>query len=573
MAKTMTNDQLLIREYVKQQFAAQQFADESTYFEFLAASQALRECDLSDEEIESGLTGNGGDGGCDGVYLFFNDALVGEELIENLTEIPRGATLQMYIVQAKNELSFREDAIMKWKTISENLLQFDNQIDSFSRRYTEKILDFFQNFKDLRIKLLTSKVKLIFKFVYIAVANELHPNVQAQADELCSGIHQLFPGEMTTISVDFINASKLMQFINTQATQQFNVPLADNPISIGENKDYVALVNLRDYYRFIADEQNTLRKYIFESNVRDYQGHNSVNKEIENTLVSSTPEDFWWLNNGVTIVAEDVSQATSKQLLIVNPEIVNGLQTSNEIFLHFSANPELLEQEKRNILLRIIVPKDESSRDRIILATNSQTTIPAVALRSTDPIHRQIEMYFKSRGLYYDRRKNYYKNQGKKANEIVSIAFLGQCLMSLFLGKPNYARARPSTLLSNDTYYKQLYVDNTDLEIFYRSAKLGKKVERYIKSSGDYDQAAKSDILFYVVYAVVAFELKTVAISASEFKKIDIDRIDDEAIDVAARMTFELYQELGGNNKVAKGSDLLEQLQAKIEAISENLLC
>lgn len=567
MAKTMTNDQLLIREYVKQQFSAQQFADESTYFEFLAASQALRECDLSDEEVETGLTGKGGDGGCDGVYLFFNDVLVGDEFIENLTEIPRGATLQMYIIQAKNELGFREDAIMKWKTIADNLLQFDNQIDSFFGRYTDKILDFFQNFKDLRIKLLTSKVKLIFKFVYVAVASELHPNVQAQADELCNKIHQLFPGTMTGVDVDFINASKLMQFINTQATQQFTIPLADNPISIGENKDYVALVNIGDYYRFIADEQNTLRKYIFESNVRDYQGHNSVNKEIGNTLVSSTPEDFWWLNNGVTIVAEDVSQATSKQLLIVNPEIVNGLQTSNEIFLHFSANPELLAQEKRNILLRIIVPKDESSRDRIILATNSQTTIPAVALRSTDPIHRQIEMYFKSRGLYYDRRKNYYKNQGKKANEIVSIAFLGQCLMSLFLGKPNYARARPSTLLSNDTYYKQLYVDNTDLEIFYRSAKLGKQVERYIKSSGDYDQATKSDILFYVVYAVVALELKTIVISAAEFKAMDMDKIDDGKIGTAAQMIFKLYKELGGNNKVAKSSDLLEKVKEKIKVM------
>lgn len=564
MAKSMTNDQLLIREYVKQQFSTQQFADESTYFEFLAASQALRECDLSDEEVETGLTGSGGDGGCDGIYLFFNDVLVGEEFIENLTEIPRGATLQMYVVQAKNELGFREDAIMKWKTISENLLQFDNQIDSFSERYAEKVLNFFQNFKDLRIKLLTSKVKLIFKYVYVAVANELHPNVQAQADELCDKIHKLFPGTMTTVSVEFINASKLMQFINTQATQQFSLPLADNPISIGENKDYVALVNLGDYYRFIADEQNTLRKYIFESNVRDYQGHNSVNKEIETTLTSPTSEDFWWLNNGVTIVAEDVSPATSKQLLIVNPEIVNGLQTSNEIFLHFSGNPELLEEEKRNILLRIIVPNDENSRDRIILATNSQTTIPAVALRSTDPIHRQIEMYFKSRGLYYDRRKNYYKNQGKKASEIVSIAFLGQCLMSLFLGKPNYARARPSTLLSNDAYYKQLYVDNTDLEIFYRSAKLGKRVERYIKSSSDYDQATKSDILFYVVYSVVALELKSMIISVTEFKAMNMEKIDDDKIDVAAKIVFDLYKELGGNNKVAKGSDLLERIQEKI---------
>jgi hypothetical protein len=52
----------------------------------------------------------------------------------------------MYIIQAKNELGFREDAIMKWKTIADNLLQFDNQINSFSGRYTEKILDFFSEF-------------------------------------------------------------------------------------------------------------------------------------------------------------------------------------------------------------------------------------------------------------------------------------------------------------------------------------------------------------------------------------------------------------------------------------------
>lgn len=564
MAKSMTNDQLLIREYVKQQYSALQFPDQATYFEFLAASQALRECDLSDEEIEAGLTGSGGDGGCDGVYLFFNDVLVGDDFIDNLTSAPREATLSIFIVQAKNELGFGEDAIMKWKTVSANLLQFENQIDSFSGRYTEKVLTFFQNFKDLRIKLLTSKVKLVFKYVYVAVANDLHPNVQAQADELCEQVHHLFPGTMTSVSVEFVNASKLMELINTQASQQFSLTLADNPIAIGTKKDYIALVNLGNYYKFITDETGALRKNIFESNVRDYQGHNNVNNEIRETLASETPEDFWWLNNGVTIIAEDVSQSISKQLLIINPEIVNGLQTSNEIYFHFNTHPELIEQETRNLLLRIIVPEDESSRDRIILATNSQTIIPAVALRSTDPIHRQIEMYFKSRGLYYDRRKNYYKNQGKKASEIVSIGFLGQCLMSLFLGKPNYARARPSTLLSNDDYYNQLYIDNTDLELFYRSASLGKKVERYIKTSSEYTQAAKSDILFYVIYTVVALAVQSPDISAQDFKVLDMGMLDDAKIAQAAQLVFGLYQELGGNNKVAKGSELLERIRAKI---------
>lgn len=308
----MTNDQLLIREYIKQQYAALQFPDQSSYFEFLAASQALREYDLSDEEIEAGLTGGGNDGGCDGLYLFFNDVLTGEDFIDNLGSIPREATLNIFIVQAKNELGFGEDAIMKWKTLSANLLQFENQIDSFAGRYEEKVLSFFENFKDLRIKLLTSKVKLIFSFVYVAVANDLHPNVQSQANELCDQIHQLFPGTMTSVSVDFVNASKLMELINSQASQRFSLALADNPIALGTKKDYIALVNLGTYYKFITDDSGALRKYIFESNVRDYQGHNNVNNEIRETLSCETPEDFWWLNNGVTIIAEDVSQSTSK---------------------------------------------------------------------------------------------------------------------------------------------------------------------------------------------------------------------------------------------------------------------
>ncbi len=564
MAKAITNNQLLIREYIKQQCALLQFPNESSFFEFLASSQALRDFDLSDEEIEKGLTGNGGGGGCDGVYMFYNGTLVGDDFLDNLQDIPREVTLQVIIVQAKNETGFSEDAIMKWKTVSENLLQFENQIDAYSSRYNELVRGFFQTFKDLRIRLLTSRVKLVFTYFYVAVADDVHPNVEAQADELREKVHSLFPGPMTSVNVEFINASKLMELINTQATQRFLIPLADNPISLGEQKAYVALASLGNYYRFITDETGTLRKNIFESNVRDYQGHNSVNNEIHNTLSSPASEDFWWLNNGVTILAEDVSQAISKQLLIVNPEIVNGLQTSSEIYTYFSSHPELIDQDTRSILLRIIVPEDEGSRDRIILATNSQTVIPAVALRSTDPIHRQIEMYFKSRGLFYDRRKNYYKNQGKKPSEIVSIGFLGQCLMSIFLGKPNYARARPSTLLSDDENYRKLYVDNSDLELFYRCACLGKKVERIIKASGEYSQSTKSDILFYVIYAVVALAIRSPEIDGKSLKGIDLAYFDEEKIGAASKLVFSEYQTLGGSNKVAKGSELIDRIRSRI---------
>lgn len=133
--------------------------------------------------------------------------------------------------------------------------------------------------------------------------------------------------------------------------------------------------------------------------------------------------------------------------------------------------------------------------------------------------------------------------------------------MSLFLGKPNYARARPSTLLSNEEYYKKLYVENTDLELYFRSASLGKKVERFIKSSSDYSQAEKSDILFYVIYCVICLRLHSAEIDIQRFKEIDLNDISDEEIGHAAQIVSTIYNELGGNNKVAKGSSLLEKVQ------------
>ena len=119
----------------------------------------------------------------------------------------------------------------------------------------------------------------------------------------------------------------------------------------------------------------------------------------------------------------------NRELQIVNPEIVNGLQTSMEIYNYFSENREALESEKRSILLRIIVPDNEESRDQIIFATKNQTNIPKATLRVTDPIHLQIEMYFKSRGLFYDRRKNYYKNQDISLRRLLGYLFLHNVLL------------------------------------------------------------------------------------------------------------------------------------------------
>ncbi len=558
MAKELTNNQLLLKECIRQEFSDSPiYTEESTFFEFFSASQVLKNQNLSDDELDDGIVGSGHDGGCDGLYVFLNGDMLTSDQLGTLNA-SKGSTLNFTIIQAKNTTSFNETTIMKWKTVSENLLNMANDIDSFSDRYNEDVREKFRLFRDALTKLIRSQIKTHIQFYYVTLAVELHPNVEQQAEELKAQVKRLYPA--TTVEVSFVGADKLMELYNTDSEANVNLELASQPIALGLKADYVALVNLATYFKFVTDDDGNLRKSFFEANVRDYQGRNVVNKCISETLSSSTGEDFWWLNNGVTVLAEKITPVTTRELVLLNPEIVNGLQTSTEIYNYFSANPELLESENRNLLVRIIVPDSEESRDNIIFATNNQTNIPKSSLRVTDTIHLQIEMYFKSRGLYYDRRKNYYKNQRKKADDIVGVSFLAQCLISVILRKPDFARARPSTLLTDDDTYAFLYEDNQDLDVYYKVALLGKKIQRNLRATTEMTPAERSDVLFYLLYAVVAKVLSKKEITFSDLKNLDLLSVTDAIINETKLDIYEKYKELGGNGRVAKSSTFINEI-------------
>lgn len=563
MTKTgsLTNNQILLRECIKQEFDdSTGYADISTFFEHFAISELLKDYNISDDEIDNGNVGGGNDGGCDGIYLFLNDELVSQDQIESLSA-PKGSTLRLCIVQAKNEPGFKEDAIMKWKTVSENLMNMSSSLSEYSARYNEQTIEAFSMFRDAVTKLIRSQIKLRIHYYYVTLGTGIHQNTQQQAEELKAIVKRSYPS--ASVDVTFVGADSLMEMYNTDSEIRIELGLADQPISLS-NKDYVALVNLGTYYRFITDDSSNLRKSFFEANVRDYQGKNSVNTSIADTLEHSSTEDFWWLNNGVTILASDITLITNKSLQLVNPEIVNGLQTSREIFNYFSENPHAVENEKRTLLIRIIMPESEEARDNIIFATNNQTSIPKPSLRVTDPIHLQIEMYFKSRGLYYDRRKNYYKNQKKKASDIISVSFLAQCLISLVLRKPDFARARPSTLLTDEETYKMLYEDNHDLEVFYKAARIGQNVKNCLKLSSELSTAERSDVLFYLIYAVVAKRLGKKNISFNDIKLFDVDVLTEDEINTVKALVYQKYKELGGNGRVAKSSTFVNEVDAAI---------
>lgn len=556
------NAQILLENLIEQEFRNNDnYSNISEYFEFFSASQILKNQGLSDDEVDNGIVGKGLDGGCDSIYLFLNNLLITPDVVEHISA-PKDSILEMIIIQSKKTTSFGEDAVMKWKTISGNLLDLSKTTTDFTARYNADILEAFTTFRDTYTRLITSRVKLKFRFYYATLASELHPNVIQQSEELKDTIKGLFPNAV--VEVTFVDSDTLFEMYNAVIENRVNLKFADIPISPNQ-KNYVALVDLKSYFNFIVNDEGDVRKSFFDSNVRDYQGKNNVNSSISETLHRADDNDFWWLNNGVTVLASEATLVNNRELQIINPEIVNGLQTSMEIYNYFSENREALESEKRSILLRIIVPDNEESRDQIIFATNNQTNIPKATLRVTDPIHLQIEMYFKSRGLFYDRRKNYYKNQGHKPAEIVGVSFLAQCLITIFLKKPDYARARPSTLLNDEKTYNELYEKNNDLEVFYRVALLGKKIQKNVRSGSDYSSAEKSDILYYVLYAVIADVLGKRNITPADIKNLDMDSVTDTLIEDIRNRVYEIYKQHGGNGRVAKSAKFIQYIDNMLD--------
>ena len=380
----MTNNQILLKEIIKQECQnSSEYNNENSYFEFFAANQVLKDYEFSNEEIENGIIGGSNDGGCDAAYIFLNDEIIAPDQLVNLT-CPKGAQLEFAIFQSKNTTGFGEDAIMKWKTISENLLDMSHDVDQYKDRYCEGVCEIFMLFRDAITKLITKQPKVCFHYYYVTLGVDVHPNVVAQMEELKCVVNKLYPNAL--VKADLIGANELVTLYNSEPDVNICVDLADQAITLGKTNEYVALINLSQYYTFITDSSKKLRKGIFESNVRDYQGYNSVNSCIADTLKNKQNEDFWWLNNGITILSDKITLVTSKKLSVDNPEIVKMVfkPLMKSIIIFRKIRQDYLKKN-RNILVRFLCLCQKKCVMILFFATNNQTNIPKSSLRGYRP--------------------------------------------------------------------------------------------------------------------------------------------------------------------------------------------
>ncbi|USK97912.1 AIPR family protein [Bacillus tropicus] len=533
---------VLLLEAILDDFADQldmtKSSERDSVFELFVAEQLLKDKDLDSDELENGIIGGSFDNGIDGMFIFANDELI--QSIEQVSNFKSIKNIEVHFHQYKNNERISEDVVHKFNTATSNILNLSQELSPTSWN-----IDLIEKVKLLRNLTIRSAVAHPeYKFIYRHISkgnrdniyNEDRPN-ESYLDKVATLKNTVEKSDYSNVLFvfDYIGVNELISLNRNEKQFSIALKLNENPIALDFSDDgkrgYIASVNIKDYFKFITEESGELRKYLFDSNIRDYQNNTEVNTQISGTIKNDKDLDFWWLNNGVTIIA-DKGSLTGKTLHLDNVQIVNGLQTSHSIY--YSYNKEV-DDENRSLLLKIIITDDKVTADKIIKSTNSQNKVPTSLLRATDRVQRDIEEYFLTKDYYYDRRKNYYKNLKKPTKKIISINFLAQCLTSLLIQEknPSKARSNPTVLTKKDEDYAKLFPENRHLDTYLKSIIVVKNVEIHLKQLLNGDELAeqiKKYFLFHVSRVSMSVLFQQPNYGEEQFRNVNLDLVNEELV-------------------------------------------
>lgn len=478
----MSNDtyRVLVQQMADDYAKSSEIKDVTKAFELVVNSLLMAGYDLSVDEIEDGITDGGADGQVDAMYVLVNGIVLTEEGIENKIFPDRGPVeIDIVLIQSKFVDGFEQNPLKSVRATVSDLMNLSQDYSKLNfSSYNSSVQ---QKFSIARYAVFASSgraatIRCRIYYATKASTSNIHASVQETGRAL---EQELGKASATKDSkIIYLGAEEIIEL--SRRPQIHVRQLAFQEMLSHDENSYACLVTIESLMAFLSDETGALIRAMFDANVRDFLGTTTdVNEGILNTLETLGSEDFWWFNNGVTFVTDAV-EPKGKVLTVTDPLLVNGLQTSNVIHA-FMSSSDIDPNAKghinsKRILVRVIKPTSDAIRDGIIRATNSQTHIPKPYLRGMDRVHRNIEDYFRKEGLFYERRKNQYRNQDKARSSIVTLTEMSQSLQAALLFRGGDARGRPTTLIKDDKDYKLLFSENYPLETFLRVIRIKRQL-------------------------------------------------------------------------------------------------
>jgi hypothetical protein len=441
----------------------------------------------------------------------------------------------------------------------------------------DDVVDAAITYRKIQKKLVPLTPDVTFRVHYVAIAKkeDLSDYRETKRNILYRALKARLP-QRAKIIVEYVGAEKMNE-LDAQ-TSDFDVPLTFAKPPVRDGKALIGLVKIRDYAKFLQRPRSTaIRDEMFSVNVRDFAGESTrVNTAIGKTLETDDKSTFWWLNNGITIVADETTDPTDTRWVLTNPLIVNGLQTSNVI--HSASVLKKITKKRlgQSLLVRVIREPDPSVRESVIIGTNNQTTVNSLQLHANDPHQVKLERYLHSKGWYYERRRYQYRGSGVPAGKIRSLREVGQAVMAVHLLAPDTARARPATQLGSTIGFEKVFSENLPELLYLKALQVMQATEEYLQTpAGQAHPDTATNARFYLAsgYVIHALKLKNLdSFSAAvSVKQINLKAVNSRLARVHAELDASVATLDDGKtarDQIFKGAALKKEFFKRLIALN-----
>lgn len=289
----------------------------------------------------------------------------------------------------------------------------------------------------------------------------------------------------------------------------------------------IVFARLLDFIRYMEADPFDL---LFNRNVRVAidLARSEVNRAIRETFAKN-PKEFAFSNNGITLLCEKQHYDPGQKILTLeNPRVVNGSQTLHSIrdVTNPSANARVMvrvieiEPPLGDNLDHKILRRKEII-NKIAVRSNQQNPIKSWDLVSNDDFQLDIFRFFRSKGLFYERRNREWNKRSRELRSVhikygKNIKLLAQIVCSYYWSKPRLgpvAAKKVKELFEGDLYTA---IRLTSPELVFQLHILDENLwecERDLSREKVYIRNLKS----YSHFAVFALLVRSLQIAGAKF--------------------------------------------------------
>lgn len=440
----------------------------------------------------------------------------GDEGIDAVTTDPAGKTI--YLIQAKTSPGLPKPTDIS--AFHDGIRQFlDGAWDEFGPKIRNRGIEF-----DEMVEKGADYFVAIYAYLGENPVKEDHP-AQRKSERLKNEVNS--NGEI--LGTEFWNTREIWEKRDAARTPT----LTDHDILFSKwtapfdayKSEIVGVVSASEIHALVKAFGDRL----FDKNIRKALGDSQVNEGMASTL-RGRPEDFWYYNNGVTIVASEINcnsmrPKTSETFNLKNLSVVNGAQTCSTIFEVGEKDPKALEGAYVTVKVVSLADHGEDFEHQVTRFTNTQNKIGGKEFAALDSRQQEIQDALKAEGIYYSFRTG--DTQGRDFAETFTLTEATQALaVANSIAHATRAKRNVGAFWSDikTAPYTDLFNQNTDPAEVWNAVKLWRKAQTLNEEvTADLDSPRKKKIVDNALYLFATLLVRRVHTANMDLRDFSLD--------------------------------------------------